>query len=272
MVSNDTILVSDYKLKNSGSLDIRVTGNYLYSTILFDSTFKYNVTYADQSKSVATASRDGVYRINLSKQSFDENTYVIIGKNGYISDAGINRDGILSEVYSVGPIQKELNTSAQISFDLNQNKSDDVSIGYWDGEAWRELYSFASSDKSVLHANTKFLGHFALIKKGSGMPLSTDEELLIPTEYALEQNYPNPFNPETRIRYDIAHGGNVSIIIYDILGRQLVELVNQYQSPGRYDLLWNGNDALGSPVGSGVYLYQLKSGQFSKTKKMVLSR
>ena len=272
MVSNDTILVSDYKLKNSGSLDIRVTGNYLYSTILFDSTFKYNVTYADQSKSVATASRDGVYRINLSKQSFDENTYVIIGKNGYISDAGINRDGILSEVYSVGPIQKELNTSAQISFDLNQNNSDDVSIGYWDGEAWRELYSFASSDKLALHANTKFLGHFALIKKGSGLPLSTDEELLIPTEYALEQNYPNPFNPETRIRYDIAHGGNVSIIIYDILGRQLVELVNQYQSPGRYDLLWNGNDALGSPVGSGVYLYQLKSGQFSKTKKMVLSR
>jgi len=272
MVSNESILVADYKLAKSGSLDIRVTGNYLYSTILFDSTFKYNVTYADQSKPIASTSRDGVYRINLSEQSFDEDTYVIIGKNGYISDKSISLDEVLSEVYSVGPIQKELNATAQISFNLDHHKSSDVSIGYWDGDAWRELYSFASSDRSVLYANTKFLGHFALIKKGSGTPLSIDEELLIPTEYALEQNYPNPFNPETRIRYDIAHGGNVSIIIYDILGRQLVELVDQYQSPGRYDLLWNGNDALGNPVGSGVYLYQLKSGQFSKTKKMVLSR
>ena len=272
MVSSDSILVADYKLTKSGSLDIRVTGNYLYSTILFDSTFKYNVTYADQTKPVAISSRDGVYSINLAEKSFDEETYVIIGKNGYISSASIDHDEILSDIYSVGPLQKELSTPAQISFDLNNINPNDVSVAYWDGELWRELNSFVSSDQSILYANTKSLGHFALIPKGSGMPLSTDEELLIPTEYALEQNYPNPFNPETRIHYDIASGGNVSMVIYDILGRKIVELINQYQPPGRYDILWNGNDALCNPVGSGVYLYQLKSGHFSKTKKMVISR
>ena len=165
-----------------------------------------------------------------------------------------------------------MNTPAQISFDLKNINPVDVSVGFWDGELWRELNSFVSSDQSTLYTNTKSLGHFALIPKGSGMPLSTDEELLIPTEYALEQNYPNPFNPETRIHYDIASGGNVSLVIYDILGRKIVKLINQYQQPGRYDILWNGNDALGNPVGSGVYLYQLKSGNFSKTKKMVISR
>ena len=272
MVSSDSILVADYKLTKSGSLDIRVTGNYLYSTILFDSTFKYNVTYTDQTKPVAISSRDGVYSINLAEKSFDEETYVIIGKNGYISAASIDRDEILSDIYSVGPLQKELNTPAQISFDLKNINPADISVGFWDGELWRELNSFVSSDQSTLYANTKSLGHFALIPKGSGMPLSTDEELLIPTEYALEQNYPNPFNPETRIHYDIASGGNVSLVIYDILGRKIVELINQYQPSGRYDILWNGNDALGNPVGSGVYLYQLKSGHFSKTKKMVISR
>ena len=114
--------------------------------------------------------------------------------------------------------------------------------------------------------------HFELIKKGSGAPLSAIEEISVPTQYALSQNYPNPFNPETRISYDIVSSGMVSIVVYDILGRKIVDLVNESKVPGRYNVLWNGNDALGNPVGSGVYLYQLKSGQFSKTRKMVISR
>ena len=75
-----------------------------------------------------------------------------------------------------------------------------------------------------------------------------------------------------RSSYDIVSNGMVSIVVYDILGRKIVDLVNEIKTPGRYNVLWNGNDALGNPVGSGVYLYQLKSGQFSKTRKMVISR
>ena len=94
----------------------------------------------------------------------------------------------------------------------------------------------------------------------------------LPEVYALHQNYPNPFNPETRIYYDIPESGYVSLIIYDILGRELVQLVNQNQSPGRYNILWKGEDASSNPVSSGIYFYQLNAGRFSETKKMVISR
>ena len=147
-----------------------------------------------------------------------------------------------------------------------------MSIGYWNGELWEELATYTSADKSTVYSNSNYLGHFALIKKGSGSKLSTPEKQIIPTEYALNQNYPNPFNPETRISYDLAQAGEVSLIVYDILGRKIVELVNEFKTPGRYNVLWNGNDALGNSIGSGVYLYQLRSASFSKTKKMVISR
>ena len=104
------------------------------------------------------------------------------------------------------------------------------------------------------------------------MPLAVDEKLMIPTEYALAQNYPNPFNPETRIHYELPESGHVRLVIYDILGRELVQLVNTQQGPGRYDILWKGDDASGLPVSSGIYFYQLKAGSFSETKKMVVSR
>ena len=111
-----------------------------------------------------------------------------------------------------------------------------------------------------------------MISRGSGTPLATNEELMVPSEYALSQNYPNPFNPETRIYYDIPESGYVTLTIYDILGRELVKLVNQDQSPGRYNILWKGVDASSNPVSSGIYFYQLNSGKYSETKKMVISR
>ena len=265
-------MLTNYKLKNAGTLDIRVSGSYLYSTIPYDTTFNYNVGYADLTKPLITSSRDSIYQIHLSKQSFDKESYIVVGKNGFISDSSIDLENILSEVYSVGPIQKDLNVPAQISFELSDINNENVSIGFWDGESWRELQTIISSDKKSVRAISSTLGHFALIKKGSTTPLSISEEALIPTEYALRQNYPNPFNPETRISYDITKSGNVSINVFDILGRKITTLVSEYKAPGRYNVIWSGNDANGNPVGSGVYLYQLKSGPYSKTKKMVLSR
>jgi hypothetical protein len=269
-LSNSTIS-SSYKLKNSGSLDIRVSGSYLYSALPFDTTFKYNVGYADLTKPLAAASRDGRYKLTLAENSFDEKTYVVIAKNSHLKNNEMINQNVLSDIYTVGPIDMNLNTPGHISFEIDQLNSN-VSIGHWDGDSWRELQSYVTEDKKSVFAYSDMLGYFALIEKGSGATLSTVKEMSVPTRYALSQNYPNPFNPETRISYDIISSGMVSIIVYDILGRKIVDLVNESKVPGRYNVLWNGNDALGNPVGSGVYLYQLKSGQFSKTRKMVISR
>jgi len=85
----------------------------------------------------------------------------------------------------------------------------------------------------------------------------------VPRGYSLEQNYPNPFNPSTIIRFGIANPDNVSLTVYDILGRSIATLVDQRLSPGAYQVSWN------SKVASGVYFYRLHSGSYSETKKMI---
>ena len=88
---------------------------------------------------------------------------------------------------------------------------------------------------------------------------------IISDNYDLYQNYPNPFNPVTRISYSIPKQGLVSLKIYDILGREVKELVNEIKSQGSYSVDFN---ASGLP--SGVYLYRIKSEGFTETKRMLL--
>ena len=148
----------------------------------------------------------------------------------------------------------------------------DVSIAYWDGELWRELNSNLSEDGLYIEAIGSHLGNYTLIERGSGAPLAEKDTDLIPTTYFLDQNFPNPFNPDTKIHYDLPKAGQVSIVVYDLLGREINKLVNQYQSAGKYNVLWKGDDVFGHPVSSGIYFYQIRSRSFIHTKKMVLSR
>jgi len=89
----------------------------------------------------------------------------------------------------------------------------------------------------------------------------------LPVNYELFQNYPNPFNPATTIKYGIPARSFVELKIYDIIGREVILLVNETKDAGYYDVSFNA-----SALSSGVYLYQLKAGDFVETKKMVLLR
>ncbi|MDW8466117.1 MAG: T9SS type A sorting domain-containing protein [Chloroherpetonaceae bacterium] len=86
-----------------------------------------------------------------------------------------------------------------------------------------------------------------------------------PTTFALEQNYPNPFNPSTMIRYSIPSTEQVSLKVFDVLGREVLTLVSGRQAAGRYEVLFN---AAGLP--SGIYFYRLQAGTYSETRKMML--
>ena len=87
--------------------------------------------------------------------------------------------------------------------------------------------------------------------------------------YALEQNYPNPFNPSTVINYSIPVDGNVELTVYNILGSEVAVLVNEFKEAGNYSVEFSTED-LKSSLGSGVYIYTLKSGSFTQTRKMVI--
>ena len=100
-----------------------------------------------------------------------------------------------------------------------------------------------------------------------------DVELIEPgtvKEFTLEQNYPNPFNPNTLIRYSVVKSSQVSLKIYDVLGREVKALVNQEQVNGIYEANWNGDDNLGNKVSTGVYFYRIEAGDYIETKKMML--
>ncbi|MGA7838024.1 MAG: T9SS type A sorting domain-containing protein [Ignavibacteriaceae bacterium] len=86
----------------------------------------------------------------------------------------------------------------------------------------------------------------------------------------LMQNSPNPFNPSTEIKFYIPTISNVSIKIYDMLGKEVITLMNSQKDAGYHIVYWNGRDKYGSDVSSGVYLYKLTAGSFTQTKKMLM--
>lgn len=99
----------------------------------------------------------------------------------------------------------------------------------------------------------------------SGIPTIVDDEDLKPVNYALSQNYPNPFNPTTTIKYSIPNSSLVKIKLFNMLGQEISELVNQEQQSGDYEITF---DAANLP--SGVYFYTIEAGNFAQTRKMVL--
>jgi flagellar hook assembly protein FlgD len=100
--------------------------------------------------------------------------------------------------------------------------------------------------------------------------MGTDNEELMPIQYALHQNYPNPFNPVTTLRYDLPENGLVNITIYDMLGREVKTLINQTQDAGYRSVIWDATNDYGKSVSAGIYLYQIQAGEYISTKKMVL--
>lgn len=94
----------------------------------------------------------------------------------------------------------------------------------------------------------------------------------IPSAFALSQNYPNPFNPSTTIKYSLPKEEKVKIVVYDMLGNKITELVNESKSAGLHQVIWNGNDDKGRNVSSGVYILTINSGSYFQSRKMVLMK
>jgi len=94
----------------------------------------------------------------------------------------------------------------------------------------------------------------------------------VPEQMVLDPPFPNPFNPQTRIMYQLSQSGPVEIIVYDLLGRKVRTLVDDFQSAGSYHVYWHGNDDLGRPAASGAYLVRMIAGETQQTHKVLLLR
>jgi photosystem II stability/assembly factor-like uncharacterized protein len=129
-------------------------------------------------------------------------------------------------------------------------------------------------DWSIRAVDAAYVG--SIVSSGTfqiGSPTSIDDDKNLPINFALEQNYPNPFNPSTKIKFAIpnviANEMKQSILttlkVYDILGNEVITLVNEEKSAGVYEIDFNA-----STLSSGVYFYKIQAGSFSDTKKMIL--
>jgi len=100
-----------------------------------------------------------------------------------------------------------------------------------------------------------------------------DDNVIVQTpEVFLHQNYPNPFNPTTTINYSLKENSKVSINIYNIKGQKVKQLVSDQLPAGQHSVVWNGKDDNSKSVSSGIYFYNLKTGNFQKVRKMILMK
>ena len=95
--------------------------------------------------------------------------------------------------------------------------------------------------------------------------LSDDE---LPSEFKLNQNYPNPFNPITRINYELPISSKVKIHIYDITGKLVSTLLDEFKPPGYWHILWDGKNKDGKIVSTGMYIYTIETKEFIRSKKL----
>ena len=100
--------------------------------------------------------------------------------------------------------------------------------------------------------------------------LAVTEAAAIPEVFALHNNYPNPFNPTSTIQYDLPEIAKVSLVIYDMLGREVITLVNQEQQPAFHRVIWDGRNSAGQPMATGMYIARLITPEYTRAIKMVM--
>jgi len=102
--------------------------------------------------------------------------------------------------------------------------------------------------------------------------VSEENPIVKPAVTMLNSNYPNPFNPETTISFSVNQDSRVSIDVYNVKGQKVKNLVNDVRTAGQHSVVWNGKDANGRDVASGIYFYQMKADGYTATKKMILMK
>ena len=148
-----------------------------------------------------------------------------------------------------------------------------------EGDVLRIIFNLKGSTQgtSTVQFDIKrlLLNEKNMTSDASGVTVGIDEGEAIPTTFGLEQNYPNPFNPSTTIRYQLPTASTISIKVFDMLGREVRDLLAAAQPAGRYNITWNGTNDAGEGLASGLYLYRIRAtgGEketFTMVRKMVL--
>ena len=182
---------------------------------------------------------------------FDGNTCVGVGVvSGTIST---------TNMLNISASQQDPSESSDVGF----TPGNDIILRFWDASIYKEgIVSTVTYLEGAATFSSLGSSYVSLSSTSSDLSLN---ELLLTENYHLQNIYPNPFNPVTNITYDISKNSNVKIDIFDISGKLVYSLINEFQPAGHHMESW---DASLQP--SGVYFLQLKTNEFIETKKITL--
>jgi hypothetical protein len=191
--------------------------------------------------------------------------------------------GQKDKIYKIDLVTGDATLIGETGFDLvtNDLAFDELGTLYGVVGASPEISKLISIDKTdatgteVGETGYEDIQGLAYTVTGDPSSIESENDGVIPEEYALSQNYPNPFNPTTHIEFSLPVNADVKLVVYNILGEQVTKLLNTEISAGNHSVVWNATDASGTKLTSGIYLYKLqangKDGSvFQEIRKMVL--
>ena len=160
------------------------------------------------------------------------------------------------DIDSFGGNKKMLGSFGPLQFNPGDSQYVYFKIGVEQGGSWLA---------SVTHLKALLNGPDSVL---TAVP--TDQLSSLPQEFSLGQNYPNPFNSSTTISYAVPERSKVTLAVYNVIGRKVATLVNEIRPVGSYSVTWDGADAAGAEVASGIYFYRLTAGEIVRARKMLL--
>ncbi|MFA7421307.1 MAG: T9SS type A sorting domain-containing protein [Melioribacteraceae bacterium] len=210
---------------------------------------------------IAGVKRDiflGDKQIDPQKHFYRSNYWLFNG----IGD--INKDGYDDYI-------KFLNEYKEIHLGSRQVDTISDAVMNYTGDKYVNLGD-VNGDGRIEIANNDYYSNKKVNLYSVSIETLVEENEQLPTEYHFSQNFPNPFNPETTISYSIPKSEHVTLKVYDLLGREVATLVDEYKQAGNYNVKFNVETRHGASLPSGVYFYRLQAGNYTKTQKMILMK
>lgn len=253
---------------NSQSVTMTKTGDAYFNNYTLNATgdMSLNISVTDMGGNPASAS--ATYHVTLlgKRTSFGRFAFTSASQAGYLvlSDRTIENspEGWTPLGLAVGlTVTSRTSIQASSSYeaipDVDERK---IGMYEWTGDVW----TYAGGQGRDGHVSAAISGQYSVAV------FYNPDHVVLPERFALLANYPNPFNPVTSIRYELPITTRVILKVYNILGQEVRTLVRSVESAGFKEVQWDGRDASGQAVASGVYIYRIEAGQFVTSRKMLL--
>lgn len=275
--SNKVFIEDDVKLSTGGVGEIAVSARNKFGTVVGTDTLRLRVDFLEKSTGGEILSRDENLRITVPPKLLASSlffTTISLKDDFHVNPISMLQNDLVHTGlgYTIGPPGIILNETVELQLyygdnNLAQISENDLAIAFWEQDNWEilggELYR-RNKTISVLINRT---GSYSLVVDRLENPVDDPE---VPNRFYLNQNFPNPFNPNTTIKFGLPENTHVTLRIINLKGQIISTLIDAPLEQGVHEIEWTGSDDANVPVASGVYLYQLRAGDFLETKKLVL--